>query len=288
MSPPVKKRPEKPAKDVEPKAKAARVDPNDKAQECQDRAHITDSGELQVSTGADPMGSHEPAAKLPAPAAPTLPGDNESALPFLKKMLPWLSSRLLEWIPSHMPELLDGPNLTSLAQLQPLKIGNQKGFKELYDMGNMAVALQAMSLYEAGFTLWMADLRPVEDEDDELWSVYNEFIDKARSVVKKCESVELTSEIVPGLPQHSRCHLVPNDCGGVRRHRASQEALQHAHHIGAQSGPRFGLCTDTVADDQQRQPDERSVEMQPLGHHAHAHGTVHRGEDSLTSNVLRV
>ena len=81
-----------------------------------------------------------------------------------------------------MPELLGGSKLTPLTDLEPLKIGtNEKGFKEVCNMDNRAVGLPSMNLYGAGFTLWMADLRP---QDEDLWSVYSDFIDTARFVVK--------------------------------------------------------------------------------------------------------
>ncbi|CAE7204239.1 hypothetical protein AK812_SmicGene3172 [Symbiodinium microadriaticum] len=76
-----------------------------------------------------------------------------------------------------MPELLGGSKLTPLTDLEPLKIGtNEKGFKEVCNMDNRAVGLPSMNLYGAGFTLWMADLRP---QDEDLWSVYSDFIDTA-------------------------------------------------------------------------------------------------------------
>ena len=184
------------AAEAAPKTKAAKVDGKDaldpknavKDDARLDGASLTDTGVLKVSSGADPMGSHEPVEHL-VPAAPSLPAENESALPFLKKMLPWLSWRLLQWIPCHMPEL---GTPSALGDLEPLKIGaaskeqGGQGFKEVYNLDNMAVGLRSMNLYEAGFTLCMADLRP-DEEDDELWCAYD---DKARFVVIKTVSLE--------------------------------------------------------------------------------------------------
>ena len=169
----------KDAESKEEKAgKAAKVDSGKPAL---NDASLAGSGELQVCASAQPIGSHLSAADPPTPATPTLPADEESALPFLKKMIPWLSSRLLQWIPAHMPELLAGSErLSSLTDLEPLKISSKdKGFKETYNLPNMASGLTSMNLYEASFTLWMADLRPTE-EDNELWSVYSDFLNKAR------------------------------------------------------------------------------------------------------------
>ena len=131
---------------------------------------------------AEAMGGHAPSNGNAEKLTWEPPSDaTAEAVPFLRKMLPWLHDELLAFVKKEMPELTHtGQDLTSLTQLHPLKItGEDAGYKEVMNETNMRISLQSMRLYEAGGTVWMTAYNVDKDEDNESWQEYVSFAEKA-------------------------------------------------------------------------------------------------------------